>query len=251
MDTKTAVNDQFSRAAARYKVSQVHAAGEDLQHIAALVQQQPQPRVLDAGCGAGHTALAVAPVSREVVAFDLSQSMLEQVAQLAAERGVTNVETRQGDVEQLPFDGASFDVVVSRYSAHHWPNPARALAECHRVLKPGGRFILSDIVAPEAPVLDTFLQTLELLRDPSHVRDHSTTEWLRLFVTAGFIPRLVTTWPLTLDFEAWTERIGTPDLNKRMLQRLFDTISGDVRTAFGIKPDYSFIVQGALFEGTV
>lgn len=248
-DIKQAVHDQFSKTAEEYRVSAVHASGEDLNRIAELVATDSAPYVLDAGCGAGHTAIKVAPHSGQVVAFDLSAQMLAQVESLAAERGLTNVQTRQGDVENLPFEDATFDIVTSRLSAHHWPNPGRALSEIARVLKPGGRFILSDIVASEQPTFDTFLQALEVLRDPSHVRDHSESQWKTLYTAAGFTVQVVYTWGLPLNFNDWVKRMATPELNVAMLKRMYDTASEDVRGAFDIQPDYTFTIQGALFEG--
>ena len=249
-DIKQSVHDQFGRAAAQYKTSQVHATGEDLVRIAKLVQQQEQPYALDAGCGAGHASMAIAPYSRRVVALDLTPHMLEQVEQLAAERGFSHIETRQGDVEQIPFGDNSFDVVVSRYSAHHWPDPLTALQECARVLKPGGRFILSDTVSPEEPAHDTFLQTFELLRDASHVRDHTLTQWQAMFERNGFQSRVVFTWRLPLDFQAWTTRMATPPAQVAMVQHLYENAPEEIRTAFAIQHNYDFALYGALFEAT-
>lgn len=247
-DIKQSIHDQFGRAAAQYKTSQVHATGEDLVQITKLVQQQEPPYALDAGCGAGHTSVAIAPHSRRVVALDLTPHMLEQVEQLAAERGFSHIETRQGDVEQIPFADNSFDLVVSRYSAHHWPNPLTALQECHRVLKPGGRFILSDIISPEEPAYDTFLQTFELLRDASHVRDHTVAQWQAMFERSGFQSRVVSTWRLPLDFQAWTVRMATPPARVAMVQHLYDNAPEEIRTAFAIQDNYDFALYGALFE---
>src|ERR1041385_7908260 len=195
-DVKASVQQQFGNVAVNYATSTVHASGEDLNRMVQLAELTGVEQVLDAGCGAGHTALAFAPHVAHVVAYDLTASMLEQVERLATERHITNLTTRHGDVEALPFDDASFDVVVSRYSAHHWPHPARALAEFKRVLKSGGQFILSDIVAEEDPTLDTFLQAIELLRDPSHVRDHSISQWKTMFHKAGFTSEVLYTWQL-------------------------------------------------------
>ncbi len=211
MDTlKQAVEQQFSRTADAYRTSSVHAAGADLERMVALAALTGHEELLDAGCGAGHTAVALAPSARSVVAFDLSERMLAVTAQLAAERGLDNVATRQGDVEALPFPDASFDLVVSRYSAHHWPKPLAALHEIARVLKPGGRFLLDDIVSVDDYTVDTHLQTIELLRDPSHVRDHPPSEWLALLRAAGFAAEVDFAFPCRLNFADWTQRMATP-----------------------------------------
>lgn len=240
------VQKQFGSVAENYRTSAVHASGEDLPQMVAAATLSGGERVLDAGCGAGHTALAFAPHVAEVVAYDLTPSMLEQVQQLAAERGVTNVVTREGNVEALPFADGEFDLVVSRYSAHHWGNPTAALREFRRVLKPGGRFILSDIVASDVSVVDTYLQTIEVLRDPSHVRDHSIRQWLAMLTETGFSGEVAFTWRLPLQFDSWVTRIATPEPNVAMLKTLFSIAPGEVRAAFDVQPDYTFTIDGAL-----
>jgi SAM-dependent methyltransferase len=177
--------------------------------------------------------------------------MLEQVERLVMERGIQNVVTRQGDVENLPFDDASFDTVVSRYSAHHWPNPAKALSEFRRVLKPDGQFILSDIVAFPAPMLDTFLQAIELIRDPSHVRDYSVKQWLEMFNESGFKAEIPFEWMLPLNFDAWVTRMATPPTSITVLKALFDGAQTEVRSTMNIQSDYTFSIPGALFKGTL
>src|SRR5215475_13265034 len=132
------VGDQFGARASAYLTSVVHATGADLARLAALARERPDARVLDLGCGGGHVTFAVAPHAREVVAYDLSPEMLDVVARAAKERGLGNVTTQQGVVERLPFPDASFDVVLSRFSAHHWHGFDAALREAARVLKPGG-----------------------------------------------------------------------------------------------------------------
>lgn len=245
---KQSVHDQFAKAAAQYRISQVHAQGEDLQQIAALVQRYDAPYVLDAGCGAGHVSRTVAPFSRAVVALDLTEAMLAQVAQLMAEQQITNVCIQRGDVEQLPFDDATFDLVVSRYSAHHWPRPRVAVRECLRVLKPNGCLLLSDVIAPEEPAFDTFLQAVELLRDQSHVRDHSIAQWQALFAEAGAASRVAFAWDIAIDFDDWVQRMATPAERVAVIRSLFDTAAPDIRQSLQIREDYSFAFRGALFE---
>lgn len=100
------------------------------------------------GCGAGHASFAAAHQVKQVVAYDLSAQMLDVVAQAAKEKGLDNIATRQGYAESLPFEDGSFDVVISRYSAHHWHDVGRALREVNRVLKPGGVVIVMDVMSP-------------------------------------------------------------------------------------------------------
>ncbi|MGR5674699.1 class I SAM-dependent methyltransferase, partial [Escherichia coli] len=67
---------------------------------------------------------------------------------------------RQGYVESLPFADNAFDIVISRYSAHHWHDVGAALREVNRILKPGGRLIVMDVMSPGHPVRDVWLQTV-------------------------------------------------------------------------------------------
>ena len=120
---KDTVVKQFDPVAENYRTSHVHAGGEDLAQLLRHAALTGDESVLDAGSGAGHTALAFAPHARHVISVDLAESMLAQGRLQAQERGLTNVEFRQADVEELPFADGSFDVIVSRYSAHHWPHP--------------------------------------------------------------------------------------------------------------------------------
>jgi len=183
--TNASVRGQFGAVAAAYAASGVHSSGPDLRALVEAAALTGTERVLDMGCGAGHTALAVAPLAARVAAVDLTPQMIGVAEALAAERGATNVTFRLADVTALPFEDASFDVVTCRFSAHHYADPARAVREAARVLRPGGRFLLVDTIAPEDPALDTFYQAAELLRDISHVRNWRGSEWSAMLAAAG------------------------------------------------------------------
>ena len=248
IDLKQSVQQQFDRVAANYRTSTVHAQGEEFARMLALAELRGDERVLDAGCGAGHTATTFAPHAAGVVALDFTESMLGQVEQLAEEKGLTNVETRLGDVENLPFEDGSFDLVVSRYSAHHWPHPQQALAEFRRVLCPGGQVLIADVVGFDDPTCDTFLNAVELLRDPSHVRDFTPDEWLSFFDSAGFEAEVVYRWDLWIDFTSWTQRMATPDLNVAVLRGLLDSASTEIKEAMRIE-GHNFWFRCAVVQG--
>lgn len=249
MDIKASVEHQFSQVAASYASSAVHASGPDLTAMVAAAQVQGGEHVLDVGCGPGHTALAFASHVAVVVAVDLSEAMLAQGRVLAEVRGLANLTFQKGDVERLAFADESFDIVTSRYSAHHYPHPALALREIARVLRTGGSFLLVDVVAPDDPAQDTFLNAIELLRDPSHVRDHSVAQWRALFAGAGFEAETLGRWTLRLEFDAWVARMRTPELAVAQIRALLDGAPAEVRTALAVEPDHSFSVEVALLRG--
>lgn len=239
---------QFGPRAAAYVASPVHAGGPDLQDLAVLVQARPGGLVLDLGCGGGHVSFTVAPHATEVVAYDLSADMLAAVATVAAERGLGNIVTRQGSVEALPFADASFDLVLTRFSAHHWPSLATALHEARRVIRPDGLAIFMDAVSPGPALLDTHVQAIELLRDPSHVRDYSVEEWRRALSAAGFVPGRLVERRLHLDFQPWIERMCTPPVQVEAIRALQAQATEAVRRHFAIEPDGSFMLDTMSLE---
>lgn len=240
------VSEQFGSVAEAYLSSKVHAQGHDLQELAGLVRQQADPLVLDLGCGAGHAAFAVAPHAKSVIAYDLSEPMLAVVKTAARERGLDNIETRQGSAETLPFGAASFDIVCTRYSAHHWSCFEQGLAEIFRVLKPGGKCFVIDVIAPAVAVADTYLQSLEVLRDASHIRNRSLAEWRDALQQAGLRLAGELDWKLQLHFDSWIARMRTPAERVTAIRSLWDAAPQEVAAYFRREKDYSFTVDAAL-----
>lgn len=126
-----------------------------LYRAAAEIGRQPAgARVLDVPCGGGVAARQLRPGQGVAyVAADISQLMIERTLRLAGELGVGDQVTgQQADVGDLPFDDASFDLVVSFTGLHCFPDPARAVVEMCRVLRPGG------VVTGSALMTDTGLR---------------------------------------------------------------------------------------------
>lgn len=102
----------------------------------------PWQQVLDVACGTGVVAVTAARLGATVAGLDLTPALLERARENAATAGVA-VDFREGDVEQLPFGDAAFDVVLSQYGHMFGPRPAVTISEMLRVLKPGGTIAFS------------------------------------------------------------------------------------------------------------
>jgi len=244
-----AVHDQFDPRAHAYLNSPVHAAGPDLVHARDLVARwgDCSAAMLDVGCGAGHLSFALAPVFNRVVAVDPSPGMLATVAQAAAARGLAHVEVQRGGAESLPFADSTFDCVASRFSAHHWRFLEAGIREMARVLRPQGYLLMIDTVGHEDCLVDTHLQAIELLRDPSHVRNRSVSQWQSLIEGAGFLDIQHAQWPLRLEFASWVERMRPPPGNVAVIRELQQGAAREVQDALALETDGSFNIQVGSF----
>lgn len=244
------VEAQFGAQAQAYVASPVHAAGADLDAVEALAAAVRPERALDLGTGGGHVAYRLARHARAVVAVDLSTAMLEAVAGTAREQGLSNIEPCVAPAERLPFADASIDLLACRYSAHHWRDWNAGLKEARRVLTPGGPAIFIDVIAPGHPAFDTHLQAVELLRDPSHVRDYSQAEWFAALARAGFRVRRSETRRIRMDFASWIARMRTPDAHCVAIRSLQRLASAPTAAYFAIKADGSFTLDAIEIEAT-
>jgi ubiquinone/menaquinone biosynthesis C-methylase UbiE len=236
------VQAQFGATAAAYTTSAGHGDRTALSTLVALAAPQSTDVMLDIATGAGHTALAFAPHVREVVAYDLTEAMLQETAKSAAERGLANVITRQGPAEHLPFPDAAFDIVTVRLASHHFADNAAAVREMARVAMPGGRVAIVDNYAPEDESLDALLQKIEKLRDASHVRSYRLSVWREFLREAGLnLQREVTDHysehPRGMNFNDWVRRSKTSPDRVAQLRAIFASASPEFRDVLHIEPD--------------
>ena len=105
----------------------------------------PEWTVGDLGCGTGQVAEALAPHVKSVIAVDESGAMLQAAKRRL--RAVGNVDIRKGELESLPIEDGQLDAATLFLVLHHLPNPAIALSEVRRVLRPGGRIVITDMFA--------------------------------------------------------------------------------------------------------
>jgi ubiquinone/menaquinone biosynthesis C-methylase UbiE len=216
-DTRDLVRRQFGAHADRYVTSPEHVKGESLDRLIELAAPRREWRALDVATGGGHTALAVAPHVREVVATDLTPEMVQAARRFIASKGIINVTFREADATALPFGDAEFDMVTCRIAPHHFPDVPGFVQEMHRVLRPGGVALVIDNVVPEEPVAAEYINRFEKTRDPSHNWSHSESDWIRFFREGGFHDVHAEFFRKARDFEEWTGRISAGEETKKEL----------------------------------
>lgn len=233
-DIKTAVQSQFAANAENYVASTTHRATADLAQMMQWAALQPTDRVLDIATGGGHTALYFAPYVHEVVATDFTPTMLAAAAQHIADRGVHNIRTELADAEALPYAAESFEVVTCRTAPHHFPNPQQFVREVARVLQPGGRFVLVDNSVPTDHEIDEFINELQKLHDPTHLRAYTIPEWQTMCVAAGLQVVHTEELPKYLDIVDWCDRASVPAERRALIQTMFRETSDKVRDALDL-----------------
>jgi len=121
-DAKSLSKERYGKFAQGYVTSQTHAKGADLDRLVEIAQPQADWVALDVATGGGHTALKFAPHVKRVIASDITPAMLEKARAFIGEQGVANIDFKEADAENLPFDDRSFDLVTCRIAPHHFPD---------------------------------------------------------------------------------------------------------------------------------
>jgi ubiquinone/menaquinone biosynthesis C-methylase UbiE len=231
---KARVREQFGATAQSYVTSRRHASGPDLQRLVELAECTPEAEALDIATGGGHTALALAPHVRHVVASDLTPQMLEAAADFIHGHGVTNVTFEVADAEHLPFANACFDIVSCRIAPHHFADVRAFCREVARVLRPGGRFVLIDSWSAEEDELDRFINDIEWRRDSSHARSYRLSEWRATIAETGLVVDVVEPFERRHDFAEWTARSRMDAAEREALERTIRDAPEHVRRFFGV-----------------
>ncbi len=223
----------FGARAGWYATSAVHRDPAGLARLVAWARPASKARVLDVGAGAGHTAFAFAPHAGHVIATDPTRAMLEEAWAIRGARGIDNVDGVLADAEDLPFRDGWFDLVTCRRAAHHVPDLERALREMRRVLRPGGHLLVDDRSVPEDDLADALQNALDVLHDPSHVRERRPSEWRALLEGAGFTVERLETYEESRPFSSFTESARPDDAMR--LEAAAAAFGGAERAALGAR----------------
>ena len=204
-DARHRARRQYASVGDAYVRSAGHATGSDLERMVLLAAPAATDVLLDLATGGGHVAGAFAPHVATVIASDLTPEMLVHARRHLQQLGWERVAYLVADAGAIPLQDATCDIVTCRIAPHHFPDPARFVAESARVLRPGGRFVLVDSTVPDGEA-GAFFNRFEKLRDPSHVRSLTIGEWEALIVDAGLTLTVAEPFRKRHDFDDWTTR---------------------------------------------
>lgn len=238
------IKNQFKQQAANFADKDSNQAnGKYIQWILDSLSLETDHKVLDVAAGTGILALAMAPKVSRVTAVDISSDMLSQGQVESQTRNIRNIAFVEGTAEALPFDNDIFDTVVCRFAFHHILEPRQVLLEMKRVCKPRGQIAVIDIVSPEDEGLGKAYNHHEALRDPSHVRALTISDFRTVFCEAQLSIHEMEMMEVEVDFTRWLS-LTKPDeeISCQLAQNMMSEIHGGRST--GLRP---FVRAGKLY----
>ena len=230
------VREAFTRQAGTFEDERLNVAfTSGLPWLLSYVVPRPDDVVLDVAAGTGLVSRALADQVAAVTAVDSTAAMVAQGRERGAAEGHQNLEFVMGSAEHLPFADAAFTLVVTRFSLHHFADAGPSVDEMVRVLRPGGRIVVKDLVASTEPEVAARQDHVERLRDDSHVRmppRGSVAGWLR---SRGLEVQTVAEREIDRPVEPWLQQSVTDPQAAAAVRAAFEAdLAGDQTT--GLEP---------------
>lgn len=241
---------QFGRRASAYAHSASHRHDKDLELLLEHLRPTRTDLALDVATGTGFTAVAFRSRVRAVVGMDLTWAMLREAQGLPSPGG--RIQWVVADADALPFASAAFTIVTCRRAAHHFVHLQRAVGEMVRVLAPGGRLGLVDQTPPDDASGEQLMESMEVLRDPSHVRALPARRWQALVENAGITLSLIQTVERRLTMGEWLELAGTDVARREAISAALQQASPHARTQIGYQSNEpaTFVKRWIVLVGT-
>jgi ubiquinone/menaquinone biosynthesis C-methylase UbiE len=215
------VEAQFTRQARAYAETNQAKDEKAMAGLARLAAPEKTDRVLDVACGPGVLTRVLARQSLQAVGCDVTDALLDIAKQGAAAAGVPNVSFSRGSAMALPFETDSFDLACCRAAFHHFETPAAVLAEMVRVVRPGGRLMIADILASENDRAARAHNNLERLCDPTHTHALARSEFERLFADRDLTVERCIEAAMHYEVEAWMDHGGPDPAVRDRIRSLF------------------------------
>ncbi len=184
-DQRDLVRARFTRTAEQFASFSLSTRGAEAARLLALAAPRGDELALDLACGPGTFTCAFARAVRFIHGLDITPALLALARDAAAKENLANCLFECGDAYSLPYPAAKFDLASCAYALHHLEHPAAAMKELARVVRPGGRIALVDIVVP-AGCDPAAANSIERARDASHTSTLRRDELHALCAAAGF-----------------------------------------------------------------
>jgi ubiquinone/menaquinone biosynthesis C-methylase UbiE len=230
------IRERFTETADAFAQTVRRTRGEEAEELAARatagLANAKEMLAIDLACGPGTYTRPLAARVRKAIGADLTPAMVEKARAEAARDGITNIEFLCADIYALPFADASAGIMSCGYAFHHMTDPRRALAEMARVLQPGGRMAVTDIIVEEGGDAE-FQNHAELVRDPSHTVTQSIANFRKWTGELGLRVVSEHTHVNWHDFDVWMGNACKPpgdpvyvEVRRLMESRLLNDTSG-------------------------
>lgn len=227
-----AIRQEYKKQAPSWATSEI---SPDLLWVVDHLNLPPYYTVLDVAAGTGLLGRAISPHVSQVVASDITEEMLVQGREEATRDGANNIRFEQGAAEDLPYLDCSFDMVVTRFSVHHFVDPAAVVSEMSRVCHPGGKVVVVDMVAPQNEKLAIRYNNLEQLRDRTHTRALTERELSQLVADAGLGSTDLYSREVVMNASYWLDFAQVePGEREQIIAALDEDLEGSNET--GLRP---------------
>jgi ubiquinone/menaquinone biosynthesis C-methylase UbiE len=221
------IKESFANQAIQFSQNPILNNDEHLKVIVNMGSIEHEEWVLDLGCGTGLLTQAIEEKTKRVVGLDLTREMLNE-AQLQSKKKNKSILYLLGDAEELPFMDGQFDCVMTRLTIHHFPEPLKIIKELGRVLKSGGRMIVSDIISDLDPQKQGRHNNVEQLRDPSHVKFLNEKEILELIQEAGLDIEASKKWDTKRELDEWMGIMGQINNTQNIIEVFEESMENDL-----------------------
>ncbi|WP_206812317.1 class I SAM-dependent methyltransferase [Paradesulfitobacterium ferrireducens] len=238
MGNQDEVRKNFGQRASEYRLSSTHGNRTDLKRMIGLINPFSDATALDVATGGGHTAIALAKHVKQVVTIDITPEMLAEAEKAASLEGIKNITFRAEDVHNLNIPDSQFDIVASRFAAHHFSDIKQALREMGRVLKPGGKLYILDCSVCDGEEPEREMNRIELLRDSSHRCSYSSRLWHQLLNELPLTVNHTSLLKERYELPQWFDRMGTNQNNREEIFRILNGLSQDSKILYPFGEDY-------------